>query len=273
MTIFPMKKLPEVGNAFLHYFQQFIPDFAEKFVPGISPTELQSVLGTLQYELPPDFYTLYEWRNGYADFNGHPDFNCYSFAPFHFNTIEMVAAEKNWDWCDDNPPTYKGYNVLPLVSCGRVFWGITLGRDYQTEAHIVYVDSVGECVLRYDSITCMMNSIVESFERGGLLLSENVIRRNDELFAETLRANNPKTLSEGIADFERYIDVYGSDTDIADYSMKMDILLNGLSILYYMKPSAILEQVRCRLNALENISSERAISAHEGLKMWLNANE
>lgn len=268
-----MKNLPEVGNAFLQCFQQFAPDFAEKFVSGISRSELQSVLGTLQHELPQDFYTLYEWRNGYSDFNGHPDFNSYSFAPFHFNTIEMVAMEKDWDWCDDNPPTYKEHNILPLVSCGRVFWGITLGRNYQTEAHIVYVDSVGECTLRYDSITCLLNSIVEGFDQGGLNFSEGMIRKNDELFAEILRANNPRTLSEGIADFEEYIDIYGSDTDNTNYAMKIDTLLNGLSTLYYMKPPVTLERVRRKLDSLERESSERAISAREGLKMWLNSEE
>jgi hypothetical protein len=266
-----MKKLPEVGNAFLHYFQQTVPDFVEKFVPGVSRSELQSALETLPYNLPEDFYTLYEWRNGYADFNGNPDFNSYSFAPFHFNTIEMVVMEKDWDWCDDSPPVYKGYDILPLVSCGRVFWGIVLGRDYETEAHIVYVDSVGECTLRYDDITCMLNSMVESFERGGLYFRQGFIRRNDELFAEILRVNNPKTLSEGTADFEEHIGIYGSDTDCADYSIRMDTLLNGLSTLYYMKPPAILQQVQRRLAELERESSERAISAREGLKTWLNS--
>jgi hypothetical protein len=268
-----MENLADTCNELLQYLQQGIPETAYKFLPGISRESIQSALGTLDSELPEDFYELYEWRNGYADFNGNPNFNLQNFAPFHFNTIEMLVLEKDWEWCDDNPPSYKESGALPLVSCGQVFWGILLGRSYQSEAHIVYVDTVGECTLRYDSITSMINTLACSFRAGALCFgNEGSVELNSLLFSEVLRKNNSKVLSEALIDFEENLEAYGSDDyfDEAMYSDKVSCLLDSLSSLYFMKPPHVVEQVHNKLMNLENLLSPRAVSAREGLRKWLS---
>jgi hypothetical protein len=254
-----MEKISTLGDKFLENFQS-IPGYAEKFNPGISQLQVQKILLSLEKELPHDFYELYKWRNGYSDFCGHPDFNIYSFAPFHFSTIEMVNTERNWEWCRENTPTFKGSEVLPFVSGDRIFWGILLDRNYKDSAHIVYVNTVGECHLRYDSISSMMSTIVEGFETGALYFDEDgFLEKNHQLFLDVVRKNNPKVLCEATADFENNIGIYGTgeNLDSVDYTSRVISLLNSLSALYYMKPPDIIE--RCQQRVAGSMSVWRQV--------------
>ncbi len=267
-----MENFSDLANDFLQSFS-CIQGYAGKFSPGISRLDVENFLGLSEDLLPEDFFLLYEWRNGYIDFRGDSNFNLESFAPFHFNTIEVVSMEKGWDWCKDNPPTYDGSEILPFVSGDSLFWGIIIGSDYGSDPHIVYVDETGEAILRYDSITTMLKTIVQCFQLGALYFDDGFIEKNNKLFAEILTKNNPKTLLKAVSKFEDNIDFYGSNLDNETYKNNISNLWNSLNILEYMRPPEIIERCKSRLIELQALSSQRAINACESLKEWIDKND
>ncbi len=67
-----MTHLLETGQRLLHYLQRYVPEFAEEFNPGISRAVIQNTLELCAYELPENFYELYEWRNGHPEYFTQP---------------------------------------------------------------------------------------------------------------------------------------------------------------------------------------------------------
>jgi hypothetical protein len=265
-----MSIISDLGDEFLQFFR-VVPEYTNKFAPGISRLTVQETLGLSEESLPEDFFLLYEWRNGYIDFCGDPRFNLASFAPFHFNSIETVVEENQWSWCDGDNPRYKQSEVLPFVSGDGLFWGIVLDRDYNKQPHVVYFSTMGDCVLTYDSITTMLKTIVESFRVGALYFDGDLIEKNNQLFSEVLSRNNPKVIAEVISGFEDNITSYGTDTDLDDeaYAIKCSSLWAALISLQYMPTPHMIKRCQIRIAELQGLSSSRAIGARESLARWI----
>jgi hypothetical protein len=267
-----MNEIASLGNNFLKYFQT-VTEYEANFNSGVPKSYINEVLGLLEKELPSDFFLLYEWHNGYSEFRGHSAFNLQDYAPFHFNSIEMIDFERKWEWCDDSPPKYEGHNILPFVSGDSLFWGIALNQDYSMP-HIVYVDGTGETIIRYDSITTMMRTLVESFSVNALFFDKGRIVKNNQLFSQAAKQQNPKTWYKAIRRFDENILTYGLDEhDSETYSLQCSFLWNTLQTLKYMQTDEIIVKCRNKLAQLENLSSQRAIDAYTSLNRWLNTDE
>lgn len=266
-----MSEISILGNTLIKYFK-LLPEYAEKFNMGVLESYIEEVLDTNINKLPEDFSSLYQWHNGYSEFGGYPGLNFQDYAPFHFNTVEIIAVEQKWDWCDDNPPNYEGYHILPFTSGDSLFWGIVLDQDYINTPHVVYIDETGETILRYDSITTMMKTLVESFSSNALFLSQGKIIKNNQLFSQFAKQNNPKTWYKATKCFDENILIYGSDEcDSEAYSIQCSLLWNALQTLKYMKTEEITLKCQHKLAQLEYSHSQRAIDAYAGLNRWLNS--
>ena len=263
-----MAKLSDMGQQLLQWLQLYIPGFAEEFQPGISRAEVQSALGSLKFELPDDFYDLYEWRNG------HPDDSRQSVGPvYHFNPIDLVAEEKNWAWWGSNSPKYKGYSTLPFITDNSEFFAVALGRSYQDDAYVIYVDRVGGTYLRYDSVTSMMASTIECFMSNAYYLNdEGWIEENHLLSAEILRSKNPRTLAEAMVDLRDAINIYGLDdeSDSDRYSSMIAPLLSAMKTLHPLRLPESINMIQDHLARLQARTSDRATSSKMALHRWLN---
>jgi hypothetical protein len=266
-----MTKISELGFQLLSYLQRLTPDFAQGFHPGISCGEVNTALEPLDYTLPNDFYELYEWRNGHSDYFHQP----ISLGMIcQFSSINFVAQDKKWEIWDDEPPTYKEQLLLPFIEKDSKYIAIALGRSYCDEAYIVDVSREGETRLEYDSITSMLASAVECFERNAFYPNdEGWLTENPGLTAEILRKHNPKTEAEVLSDVIAGLDIYGLDeeSDQDHYSFLISPLLSGLATLRRFRSPEAVDVVRTALARLEHRVSDRAYSAKVyGYGRWLS---
>jgi hypothetical protein len=266
-----MTKISDLGSQLLSYLQRLTPDFAQGFHPGIARAELDSTLKLFDYTLPNDFYELYEWRNGHSEYFPQIVTSAYICQ---FSSINFVAQDKKWEIWDDEPPTYKEQLLIPFIEEDARYFAIALGRSYDNEAHIVHVGREAETTLRYDSITTMLASTVECFERDAFYLDdEGLLTESLGLTAEILRKYNPKTSAEALADIMACIDIYGLDeeSDHDHYSILIRPLLSGLATLKRFKSPEAVDVVRAALARLEHKVSDRAYSAKVyGYGRWLS---
>lgn len=264
-----MTKIFELGDRLLNFLQALSPEFAQGFHPGISRTEVDAMLAPLDYTLPDDFYELYEWRNGHSEYFHQP----ISAEICQFSSINFVAQDKEWEIWEDEAPTYKGLQLLPFIEKDGRYFAITLGRSYNKNAHVIYVGREGETTLRYDSITSMLASTVECFERDAFYVNDKgQLEKNVCCAAEILRKNNPKTLAEAMSDVLDGLNTYGLDdeSDQDSYSALVSPFLSGLETLRMLRSPEAIAVVQTGLAGLEHKSSDRAYSAKYTLNRWLS---
>jgi hypothetical protein len=276
-----MNKLSDTANRLLFYLQKYTPSFAQKYNPGISRTEIQAALQPFQYELPNDFYELYEWRNGNPEWFNHPIELAKICA---FSSIDRILGDlKNddWDWDIEEDSKYKKFSTVPFVDDGAcAFFSVVLGRSYEEEAHIAFIHMGGGGVhLCYDSITSMLESEVAHYELGAIYPTDKKSFHRDENFlgekldlgAEILRSKNPKTLTEAMSDLKNGLGYLGQDDEIDDYNYGnlVDPIFSALATLRMLRPPEAIELVQDRLGRFENKSSNRIDGARSGLSQWL----
>jgi hypothetical protein len=263
-------QIADLGDRLIRGIQQFFPEFVEQYNSGISRSEIDQALPDLSGPLPEEFYALYHWRNGHQDGFWHP----VEYAELcHFSSLEeLVQYLVGWrdDWV---PPTYLGLETLPFISgSGGECDAIILGRQYETQAYIAEVGESGDIHLRYDSITTMLSTTVECFERGVFYINNEGWFAEDEILAaEILCKNNPKVFEECMADIMNAINTFGFDekTDIEEYYSHVKRLLSGLSSLRRFKPPQLISLIQEKLDLLKSIHTERARSAKHSYREWL----
>ncbi|MBD3886390.1 hypothetical protein IFO70_32405 [Phormidium tenue FACHB-886] len=271
-----MSNISVLGETLLSFIKPYFPEFVENFCPGISRFTIQSSLIGLDQALPGDFYQLYEWKNGTPDC--FPQlFN--SGDILEFSPIELVLEEMKWNLYvkyGDVPPTYKGCCLLPFIKIDSDAVVVALGRTYPEEAHIVYVDEVGECHLYCDSITSMMTSTVECFAAGSVTISnEGDIQEDYHLSSEIWRRNNPHTLAEAILELTSSINICTSEEPVMDreYSIALDSLTSALATLRRFRPPEVIKLIQSNLVQLKKVNIARGGGLHLSLNEWLRAVE
>ncbi len=269
IALHPNPNLSVPGETLLSFVEPYFPEFVENFNPGISRSTIQSSLIGVDQALPNDFYELYEWKNGSLE--------CFpqlynSGDILEFSPLELILEDIKWDLYSDAPPTYKGCRLLPFIKIDSDTVALALGRTYPKEAHVAYIDEVGECQLYCDSITSMMTSAVECFVNGSVTISsEGDIKEDYYLSSEIWRRNNPHTLAEAISALTSAIDICTSEAPVADreYSIALNSLTSALATLWRFRSLEAIVLIQNNLVQLKKINLARWGGIHLTLDEWL----
>lgn len=101
-----MSNLTEALNRIMSWLEQYQPEYAASFLPGLSRQEIDELVAPLSVLLPEEIYELYQWRNGRAiePFSyGRPSLSIYEYLPL------QEALEPNFiDWIN-LPPIDGGF--------------------------------------------------------------------------------------------------------------------------------------------------------------------
>ncbi|MEX0271457.1 hypothetical protein AB3R30_20185 [Leptolyngbyaceae cyanobacterium UHCC 1019] len=264
-----MSNVSVLGETLLSFISPHFLKFVQELNPGISRSILQSDLSELEQTLPNDFYELYEWRNG--SLNGFPrPFN--SGDILDFSPVELIVEEMKWELYGDAPPTYRGCRLLPFIKVDSDSVAITLGRNYFEEAHIIYINEVGDSYLYCDSITSMLTSTVECFASGAIAVDDQGnVEEDYYLSSEIWQRNNPYALAEAISELTSSIDVCTSEELIEDrdYSRGLDSLTSTLATLWRFRPAEAITVLQGNLVKLKEINSARGGGLYLTLDEWL----
>jgi hypothetical protein len=259
----------------LLWMSKYLPEYVKYFQTGLSQPEIQAAVEDIQYSLPNDFYELYQWHNGTLD-------ECtQSLGPvFYFLPLNQVLEFKNWLSWDISktdrvwvPPRYLGNPVLPFVKSNCEYYSLVLSRNYRDQAHIVLLDEVSDAILKYDSITSMMESIADCFETEAYYFNEEgFVEENEHLSAEVLRDRNPKVIAEAIDRLRRGIEicVFDQTLDQESYLSCDKSLMHALETLKPFRPPKAIQILQELLPQLEESkSSERDVYIYGIFHQWL----
>jgi hypothetical protein len=265
-------KLSETMDSLLEWIISIEPELAEGFQPGLLRSEIERIIvDHIPHTFPSDFYELYEWRNG------NPNEASRSLGPiYYFTPLQEVISFQEWAsqhvplW----PPKYNGYSVLPFITSNGEHFAIAQGCTYNSEAHIVFVDEIGETTLRYDSITSMMESILECSKANAYSTNtDGWVEENYDISAQILRRKNPKTLATVQSIISDTISIYGFDSESEEqvYISRVEPFMNALQTAYYFRPVEISSLLQDTLLQLQNVSTERASTARTTITRWLES--
>jgi hypothetical protein len=269
-----MSDISVLGDRLLQFLHSSFPEYVEGFLPGISTNETCLSLAELTQALPDDFYELYEWRNGSTEYFPQPFF---SGDICQFNPIEAILADMKWEEYADAVPTYKGHPSLPFITINSEFVVIVLGRSYSEDAHIAFVDEVGESYLYCDSIVSMLEATVECFLTGAVTInSSGYVEEDEGLSSEIWRNQNPRSLTEAMSDLRLALEFVTShingteeEKEASEYSSVISSLIAALRTLRRLRPPHAIEMVQDTLAMLQRVSSEETQGLEFTLSRWL----
>jgi hypothetical protein len=269
-----MSNISVLGDRLLQFLLGSFPEYAEGFLPGISTDQTRSSLAKLAHALPNDFYELYKWRNGSPEYFPQPFF---SGDICQFNPIEAILADMKWEEYANAVPTYKGHPSLPFITINSEFVVIVLGRSYSEDAHIAFVDEVGESYLYCDSIVSMLESTVECFSTGAVTInSSGYVEEDQGLSSEIWRNQNPRSLTEAMSDLRLALElvtlhIHGIEEgrEASEYSSVISSLIAALRTLRRFRPSDAIDMVQDALAMLQKVSSEETQGLEFTLARWM----
>lgn len=167
-----MSVLIDYLNYILRWLEQNKPSFAESLQPGLSQLQIRERLeNEFPLFLPTEFYELYQWRNGvsYGDEDFARFFPGYTFYSLEYaidQYQELVEdAEEFAEISDlDSSDTWR-HNLLPIFSFNMEDYICILGSDtpQKTYPMLEFFGETRESIIRYDSLTSMMKTIVECY--------------------------------------------------------------------------------------------------------------
>jgi hypothetical protein len=171
------------------------PQLLNAMYDGLSGHIIIEKLTFLDFDVPDDAVTLYEWKNGTNEDSKDAD---ELFIDGYFlnidSSIEMCKIELKVEWNNEFFPLFNGYgDVLTLIGVKKdsinfnkiFFYDPTSGGT-----NAVY----GKCLIEYcDSLESLIDSVIECYERGVYKIdSESREMIIDwDLYREIFNKNNP----------------------------------------------------------------------------------
>ncbi|MEC4894337.1 MAG: hypothetical protein SAL07_02925 [Oscillatoria sp. PMC 1051.18] len=59
-----MSNLTEALNRIMNWLEEYQPEYAASFLPGLSRSEIDELIQPFNIVIPEEIYELYQWRNG-----------------------------------------------------------------------------------------------------------------------------------------------------------------------------------------------------------------
>lgn len=167
-----MSALTNALDRIRNWLQHNIPESVARLPPGLTPGEIQEIAKDLPFTLPREICELYQWSRGYKS-------NEIDSDPFIFNQFALLSLEEAVNiyreklkrlndyyqyggFPKDNPSRFQVFFCI----FGEIEGYVVIDSNLENcEVILSYWDS-DERIGHYSSLTSMMLTFAESFERG-----------------------------------------------------------------------------------------------------------
>lgn len=243
-----MSQLFNALERIMTWLEEHLSEHAQSFLPGLNSEQIDKLLLPITTSIPEEIYEIYRWRNGRKTFppiNGvFPDI--YDFFPLD----EVVETYKHINI----PPNEGGFleekfsNIRFVPFLGYLDPGTcayVIGESNNISLIVSFFEAEGPTEY-YDSLTSMMLSIAECYERGAYFIVEDqevdidgfmtpMIESHSVLGASIIRKYNPLTANKALEDLKliHSISNHKSDDSISKIISALDVLAR------YQNPEAL----------------------------------
>ena len=167
-----MSALTNALDRIRNWLQHNIPESVARLPPGLTPGEIQEIAKDLPFTLPREICELYQWSRGYKS-------NELDSDPFIFNQFALLSLEEAINIYREKLKRLKDYyqyggfpkdnpSRFQVFFCifGEIEGYVVIDSNLENcEVILSYWDS-DERIGHYSSLTSMMLTLAESFERG-----------------------------------------------------------------------------------------------------------
>lgn len=168
-----MSDLNNALERIMRWLQKYQPEFANSFLPGLKPEELQLIETQLGLTLPSEICELYQWRNGTEEDAPAVCFPTMEFLPIH-KAVECTQGINEYikELAEIESPWYAKSPLFVFLQNNCDFCGIPIIKLPRKTIPVVVLGEGEMPTLFYTSITDMMQVLAECYETGAYYLDQ-----------------------------------------------------------------------------------------------------
>lgn len=183
-----MSTLTEALDRIFDWIVKNNPELALSLQPGLTREKIEQTLRNLPFQLPEEFYELYQWRNGTRE-------DCYiCFLPgYTFLSLEQALEEYiginqyREDLLEFHEPEEIWYKLwFPVFMLDAKEYLILFGSLEEKTSPVLRFVIADEPATRYPSLTNMMLAIAQCYEAGAYYLREDGYLEEDDQKADEI---------------------------------------------------------------------------------------
>jgi hypothetical protein len=189
-------ELTNALNRILSWIERHRPSWIEYLYPGLSKDEIDDLVRDLPIQFSPEFYELYQWRNGAVEGDEWKE-TAWIFHSWTFRPLQEIVAELRQDIfthqtiqkdnitdVDIIKAYWDNFNYLNIFY--HILWednGYVLINNILNFCPIIFHRfEEGELTLleKYTSLTSMMLTIAECYEAGAYFIGDYISRHPEK---------------------------------------------------------------------------------------------
>ena len=187
-----MSKLTEALEKIMVWLQLYKPECAESFQSGLTRTAIQNILGELAFQLPEEFYELYQWRNGNMRKASSVVFPPLGFLPLE-EALEIHLALIKRASIGVEHLVYGSKSTFPFVEDNGNYLSVVFTEKHQQTSSVLDSSEGFESRILFSSITSLMQMLAECCQTGAYYVNqEGFIEANDEYATQIFHKYNPE---------------------------------------------------------------------------------
>ncbi|HEY9697445.1 MAG TPA: hypothetical protein V6D10_09285 [Trichocoleus sp.] len=186
-----MSALTDALNRIMEWLQQNSPTCASRFLPGLSPGEIEKKLSELPFCVSREVYELYQWRNGAN--NG-----CSVFVYHQLLDLETALRDSQGIndsfWLEAREENGDPKYLFLIFDFDGEYFAVPGSDSLNDTASIFHVScDDGSLSFAFTNLTNMMLAIAECCETGVYSVTSdgNVGVTDEAKFGEIRRKHNP----------------------------------------------------------------------------------
>ncbi|MBD2450776.1 SMI1/KNR4 family protein [Nostoc sp. FACHB-152] len=162
----------------MNWLQQYQPEFAASFLPGLTREQIQEQTKDLPGLIPEEIYELYQYRNGTLEEMKSTVYPVFHFLPLD-EAVQIFPAffdphETDYSYL------YENKCLFPFLRDNCSHCAVLLDEHKQLSSPVVDIADDGDISLMYQSLTSMMLTIADYLETGVCYLDDEGFLVTDE---------------------------------------------------------------------------------------------
>ncbi|MBE9115244.1 hypothetical protein IQ249_04950 [Lusitaniella coriacea LEGE 07157] len=195
-----MSNLTKALNQIMNWLEEYQPECAASFSPGLSRQKIDRLFAPLNVLIPEEIHELYQWRNGrniepFLIYTG-PCPSIYRFSP-----LQKAIQQESIEWINRPPadggylnPEYENKLLFPFIGdLDPEICAVVISEKQEQNYPVVLLFEGEDPALFCPSITSMMSICAEAYETGAYYLDEEnygFIETNPDKLLKILKKYN-----------------------------------------------------------------------------------
>jgi cell wall assembly regulator SMI1 len=178
----------------MNWLQQYQPEFAASFLPGLTREQIQEQTKDLPGFIPEEIYELYQYRNGTLEEMKSTVYPIFQFLPLD-EAVEIFPDFFDPDETDYSY-LYENKCLFPFLRDNCSHCAVLLDDKKQLVSPVIDIADEGDISLMYQSLTSMMLTIADYLETGvcyldaeGFLVTDEEDKQDEKMTAIFLKYN------------------------------------------------------------------------------------